>query len=126
MKEIKFRGYNKNLKRFIYGTNLIGNSAIENGLYTLSDVWKLIETGAFEYAGQYTGRKDRNGVEMYEGDLVNVWDGKVYWDTSAACFRVEMTKHGYTEYEHLYKILNAYEIEVIGNIYENPELVRVL
>ena len=62
-------------------------------------------------ADQYTGLKDMNGKEIYEGDILT-GNKDVYWDNILASFQA-----GYTG-----DIRNN-EVEVIGNIYENPELL---
>jgi uncharacterized phage protein (TIGR01671 family) len=69
---------------------------------------------------QYTGLKDKNGKEIYEGDIVNQYnlDKKPtiveYWYNSFTPFD-ETEEYGY----------KADELAVIGNIYENPELLHV-
>ena len=82
----------------------------------------------------YTGRKDKNGVEIWEGDiaLCPEWEdydkgimGQVRrvirWDNSDACFALFLKD----EPDRGGNMLdNACNIEVIGNIYENPELLK--
>lgn len=78
-----------------------------------------------ETVGQYTGRKDRNGVLMFEGDLVELPNlgmtdkapAEVVWNEDDAKFEL----FGYDtaiDFSNVY----SHEIVVVGNIYENPEL----
>lgn len=63
--------------------------------------------------GQYTGLKDKNGVEIYEGDMLKTVFEKpiqVYWNNEMSCFYPLVS-------------LRPESVEVIGNIYENPELL---
>jgi uncharacterized phage protein (TIGR01671 family) len=71
---------------------------------------------------QYTGLKDKNGKEIYEGDVA-IWFvngkkvvGEVYYEGQA--FDMRNNKMGYIGWD-----ANRGEVEIIGNIYENPELL---
>lgn len=122
--EIKFKLFDKDRK--------------VNIIYTLA---KLISTtfrrSKFEFRGRYTGLHDENGKEIYEGDIIEfsydmfvgnfdtfVAKGKVVFEEGAfyvEAFENERTTEG--EAYLLYSI-NLDTIEVIGNIYENKELLN--
>jgi hypothetical protein len=72
-----------------------------------------------ETVGQFTGLTDKNGKEIYEGDVVE-WKGvrgEVWYNESAARFFFDDSKGLHLEPHY------GHEAEVIGNIYENPELI---
>ncbi len=81
---------------------------------------------------QYTGLKDKNGKEIYEGDILNcfnVWDeysvnGKLKWCGYYPAFDVITKNGGHLEEDCHCFTSDQWEFEIIGNIYENPELLK--
>lgn len=131
MREIKFRGHDGS--KWLYGDVVSYKSPVlEDTEYWMADYnsdkdnddiqnWESVS-----YVGQYTGLKDRNGKEIYEGDIVHheAWLGAaslrkdiigpvIFTD---GCFAIK-TRYGN---KYLYTGIN----KVIGNIYENSELVE--
>ncbi len=84
-----------------------------------------------ETVGEYTGLTDRNGNRIFEGDILNVVTsihgdeeiGVVTWDTDAARFVVSKDNNIIAIFENGRAGL---DMEVIGNIHDNPELLEVL
>lgn len=72
-------------------------------------------------AEQYTGLKDKDGKEIYEGDIVkdhNEWIAVIVWREKMAAFGIKWVDGVEDDFEfHL-------PCEIIGNIHENPELLE--
>ena len=127
MREIKFRAWDKNADRMLHfdTTNIM--MTLEGIAYLPDD----IEPNGFRNIHkqvelmQYTGLKDKNGKEIYEGDLLhNSMDKEpfyiIQWDSRNACF--ELGDDG----NKLSKFAVHEFWEVIGNIYNNPELIKAV
>ncbi len=77
---------------------------------------------------QYTGIKDKNGVEIYEGDIVklsrfNNWLNEVVFDEENASFKlISVDKQFASSYFSNFE--DKSKLVVVGNIYENPELLE--
>lgn len=128
MREIKFRAWDS--EKMIYQNNMQSISW-PNHLKKECAVWVRCDfnnMGYFELM-QYTGIKDKHGKEIYEGDIVNEFrktrsfpDGnffkrKIEWSDDM------ILDDAYGEKSIGFNLFHG-ELEIIGNIYENPELLK--
>jgi uncharacterized phage protein (TIGR01671 family) len=129
MREIKFRAWHKEWKIFV-NDFLIDQDGIQY-VHLNQD---LERTYCLDIS-QYTGLKDINGKEIYEGDIVNhrylvepvdllnpeyeESIGEIYWSVQEAMFALNYGYHKNITWGLGGK---GESFEIIGNIYENPEL----
>ncbi|WP_299032442.1 YopX family protein [uncultured Anaerococcus sp.] len=81
---------------------------------------------------QYSGLKDKNGREIYDGDICRwtdpeAFEGEIISDTFIARYSDEYLKwigENNNSYHDLYDFTDDRGLELIGNIYENPELLE--
>ena len=142
MRTIKFRG------KFVYANSDGRLIWIYGSLFqtdTLRNVGKakIFKTVAYDgtidnnevilgTVGQFTGVVDRNGVEIFEGDIIQTYDSKgkpilheVYYLENEARFATKLIGYeNLNEGSLTQKWINELDFEVIGNIFDNRELLQ--
>lgn len=119
MREIKFRAWDG--EKMNYEVDMLSKwGAIKKG-YS-STPW--IKEASAGFSMQYTGLKDKNGKEIYEGDIVSAIDFektnyKIKFEDGCFIFT-----NGLRGHQLDYSTIQNLQAEVIGNIYENPELLN--
>jgi hypothetical protein len=127
MREFKFRAWDASTKTMTIARDLI------EWMDALAEAeWKArrVMTHVFKdwVFQQYTGRKDKNDKEIYEGDYIILPAGQQcevrYIDTAFICVALEPIPQGYPkQYESWgWSPYSLSRMEVMGNIYETPDL----
>ena len=122
----KFRAWDKEFKEMVHVNALVFDEQVIKATYQNGNIVKE-DVKNYELM-QSTGLKDKNGKEIFEGDIlaIETYEGilnvNIFWDRKHALFMFESKK--YNEKAELVED-NTYPFEIAGNIYENPELLEV-
>lgn len=124
-REIKFRGKGVDSNKWYYGG--YAEDCGHNHVILPQDNWSKGGVVDKDTIGQFTGKIDKNKKEIFSGDLLKDQDGVVYeiwYSEETAAFMAEMVKPA----NDMVDILGGYDtercFEVIGNIYDNTDLLE--
>lgn len=138
MREILFRGKRVDNGEWVEGSLLTDDSLVnpkkwnyhiigKNERRATERYWVITET-----VGQYTGLTDKNGKKIFEGDIVKHFNnsdevsdiGVIYFDTEFMGWRRTTQGRFHRIMIDTYKINPTCIYEVIGNIHDNPDLLK--
>lgn len=125
MREILFRGKRTDNGEWVQGYICRYGWIGKEKDYIIPDYASALYTAEIdpETVGQYTGLTDMNGRKIFEGDTVwNSYDedyGKVEWDNDMAKFIITFPTFT-VDFANVY----GEELEIVGNVYDNPELLK--
>lgn len=122
-REILFRGKTIADDRWVYGDycqsdltddTIHINNGVNSGLHRVIDP---------KTVGQYTGLRDKNGVKIFEGDIVNCKTTAYSFEGGVIIWSAEEARWAMLKGRHRYPVSDFFMYEVIGNIHDNPELL---
>lgn len=125
MREIKFRAKSVKTNEWVYGSLL--RDEIQKKYYIVdneSGVGKEVDENTI---GQYTSLKDKNGVKIYKGDILKYSDEDtaiVVFNEKYSYFMVKPIQDFYFDSDVLGHTIEYNQVEVIGNVVDNRELLK--
>lgn len=126
----KFRAWDRTKNEMNYRV-MVGNCDTDDENWTCPIIWdeereKWVHFDDYECIMQSTGFKDKNGKEIFEGDIVLVLDSPytVFYDNEKGSYRLKPHDDRWNV-DYMSNFSHGGNFEVVGNIYENPELLEV-
>ena len=132
MREILFRGIDEGTKEWVYGYYYESQKPSDFGgerRYYIFDDKTISKYNVLpETIGQYTGLTDKNGKKIFEGDIIEFEDMLGIINFNFGCYCVKTNKPDWKARNNpaIDIIFNEYPnaIKIIGNIHDNPELLK--
>jgi uncharacterized phage protein (TIGR01671 family) len=139
MREHLYRGKRIESDKWIFGSLDVGH----HGKMPFARICLFPDNFCYvdpETVGQYTGLTDKNGVKIFEGDILkykahyfageyHTHVGIVEWRENAACFHCQQIlsegKRDKKDYGGLCTLHFKYDAEIVGNIHDKPDLLEV-
>jgi len=134
-RELKVRAWDSKTKKWLFGYEYpnLGGFSMKGEVMLFGEYSRFFESIPIEdwdkiILMQYTGLKDKNGKEVYEGDVIRQSSDLCIIESCVGGFDCQMLvelKNGGTLRGSVYNFsfLSEKYCEIIGNIYENPELL---
>lgn len=126
-REILFRGKRADNGEWVYGSSLKEKACdgVQHIIVTENGEYHLINP---KTRGQYTGLTDRNGVKIFEGDIVNVKtiisgsfiNYVIAWFDSDLCWVMQSLKDTSVKF----RLRSCWEFEVVGNVHDDLEMLK--
>ena len=132
MREILFRGVSKESGKMVFGFLSVSKMGNYKIIYQFEDYKWNDEDVIPETVGEFTGLLDKNGVKIFEGDIVIYWNGKgvvergffeLSQNNGFPCWCVAKYAINGKKRTGRYKPIRV-DHEVIGNRWDNPELLE--
>lgn len=138
MREILFRGKRLDNGKWVEGY-LFDDDAIESSRFFIGGITienskciaRYFDVTGYclnevipDTVGQYTGLTDNNGKKIFEGDIIETAIGVGYVVYGTACFSMQDIHSKNRPALDIVEDASGLEIEVIGNIFDNPELLK--
>jgi len=122
MREIKFRAWDK-----VFNLMWDKNSFTSGKTSVLFDWIERNKDPKGIILMQYTGLKDKNGKEIYEGDICGseaVYSDNFQYEIRYGDGKYYISNENGVQDDLIREVIRMYKLEIIGNIYENPELIK--
>lgn len=146
-REIKFRGKSNIDGEWYFGSYVKTNDNTNNPFKTTApkEYHNIVFYAAPDFllggwnkepvipqtVNQFTGLLDKNGKEIYEGDIIRSYDSEnnpiihsISWDNKKACYVATMLQHPLLGGPIDKNWIDEFEKEIIGNVFDNPELLK--